>query len=121
MPGTSDPEVMRYILETLTTRLDQTIGRFETALGALDGTYLRKEIYERDRVNGASADLDAKAAARIITDDLRRRMDTADKAAEAADKAAKDDRTALIRIGIGGVVTVVGSLIVAVASAGGFH
>jgi len=121
MSGTSDPEVMRYILETLTTRLDQTIGRFETVLGALDGTYVRKEIYDRDRTNATGVALAAEQAVRVTTTDLTRRMDAADKAAEAADKAAKENRTALIRIGIGGAVTVAGSLIVAVASAGGFH
>ncbi len=121
MPGTSDPEVMRYILEELTRKLEQTIGRFEKVLGDLGNTYVGKEIYDRDRTNATESALAAEKAVRVTTTDLTRRMDAADKAADAADTAAKESRTALIRIGIGGAVGVVGSLIVAVASAGGFH
>lgn len=121
MPGTSDPEVMRYILEELTRKLEQTIGRFEKVLEALPGTYVLKEIYDRDRVNATEGARAAEKAVRVTTTDLTRRMDAADKAAEAADTAAKENRTALIRIAIGGAVTVVASLVVAVASAGGFH
>ncbi len=121
MPGTSDPEVMRYILEELTRKLEQAVGRFEKVLEALPGTYVLKEIYDRDRTNATENARSAEQAVRVTTTDLARRMDAADKAAEAADNVAKENRTALIRLGIGGVVSIAAGLIVAVASAGGFH
>ena len=120
-PPTSDAEVMRYILDQLAQRLDQLAQRFEVAMNRLESTYVTKELYDRDRTSATGVALAAEQAVRVTTTDLTRRMDAADKAADAADAAAKESRTALIRIGIGGAVTVAGGLIVAVASAGGFH
>ncbi len=108
MPPTSDAEVMRYILDDLTKRLAETAARFEAAMGRLDSTYVRKDVYDLDRQNAAAIVLASDSALRVTATDLSRRLDGMDEA-----------RTWLIRICAGAVVTGVTGVIVALATAGG--
>ena len=107
-PPTSDAEVMRYILDDLTKRLAETAARFEAAMGRLDSTYVRKDVYDLDRQNAAATVLASDAALRVTATDLTRRLDGMDEA-----------RTWLFRICGGAVVTAVAGVIVAIATAGG--
>lgn len=108
MPPTSDAEVMRYILDDLTKRLAETAQRFEAAMGRLDSTYVRKDVYDLDRQNAAASVLASDAALRVTATDLSRRLDSMDEA-----------RTWLVRICAGAGVTAIAGIVVAIATAGG--
>lgn len=108
MPPTSDAEVMRYILDDLTKRLAETASRFETAMGRLDSTYVRKDVYDLDRQNAAATVLASDAALRVTATDLTRRLDSMDEA-----------RTWLFRAAAGTGITAIISAVVAIATAGG--
>ncbi len=108
MPPTSDAEVMRYILDDLTKRLAETAARFEAAMGRLDSTYVRKDVYDLDRQNAAAVVLASDAALRVTATDLIRRLDSMD-----------DARTWLFRLVAGAVFTALVGVAVAVITAGG--
>ena len=108
MPPTSDAEVMRYILDDLTKRLAETAQRFESAMGRLDSTYVRKDVYDLDRQNAAATVLASDAALRVTTTDLTRRLDSMDEA-----------RTWLVRLVAGAVLTALVGVAIAVITAGG--
>jgi len=108
-PPTSDAEVMRYILDDLTKRLAETAARFEAAMGRLDSTYVRKDVYDLDRQNAAATVLASDAALRVTATDLTRRLDSMD-----------ETRTWLLRIVVGtGLTAVISAAVAAFATAGG--
>jgi len=108
VPAASDAEVMRYILDDLTKRLAETAARFEAAMGRLDSTYVRKDVYDLDRANATATVLASDAALRVTATDLTRRLDSMDEA-----------RTWLYRLVVGAVVTALIGVGIAIATAGG--
>ena len=105
-------DLTEYILGELTKRLDDVARRLEAGLNQMDGTYVRRDVYnqgqvtqQQEHLNMTASCTSAVAEVKSIAADTLRRVNL-----------LEDGRTWLLRLCAGSVITALISVALAVAS-----